>query len=94
LVRRGTELANLLEDEPSTFLFVPYLIVFVHDDEEIGLFFAGSSEEFLGGVVLSGDDKDHDVYLLLPSEEGCGLQAVTVETRGVDERNIDDNFVE
>jgi hypothetical protein len=57
---RGTELANLPEDEPSTLLCVPYLIIFVHDDEEIGFFFAGGSEEFLGGeceVVLGGDDK-------------------------------------
>jgi hypothetical protein len=33
-------------------------------------------------VVLRGNDKYDDVYLLLTSKDGRGLEAVTVEDQG------------
>jgi len=93
----GAEELDLVKNESAAFVLVFYLIEFIDDDEEIGLFVACVGEKLFsreGKVVLGGDNEDDDIYFLLASEEGCCVETVAVETRGIDERDIDETVVE
>jgi len=92
----GAEELDLVENKSAAFVLVFYLIEFIDDDEEIRFFVAGGGEKLFGGegkVVLGGDNKDDDVNLLLASEKGRCVETVAIETRGVDERDIDKTVV-
>ena len=45
-------------------------------------------------MVLCRDDEDDDVDFLLASKDGSCLETVTIETGGVDERDIDETVIE
>lgn len=92
----GAEELDLVENKSAAFVLVFYLIEFIDDDEEIRFFVASGGEKLFGGegkVVLGGDNKDDDVNLLLASEKGRCVETVAIETRGVDERDIDKTVV-
>ena len=97
LVRPGTELPDLIQHDPLTSLLVPDPIESVDDDEEVSLLVAGRPDEFLGRegeVVGGGNDEDDHVDLVLSSEDGGGLDGVSVESWSVDEGDVDDTVVE
>jgi len=92
----GAEALDLVENESAAFVLVFYLVEFVDDDKKIGFFVACVGEKLLsreGKVVLGGDNEDDDVNFLLAREKGRCVKTVTIETRGVDERDIDETVV-
>ena len=92
LVRARTELLDLLQNKAPALSLVTNLLVLVDDDEQIRLLVAGVQQELLRRkreVVLRRDNEDDDVDLLLTSENAGSVSVVTVQTRGVDEGDVD-----
>ena len=97
LVGPGTELLDLVQHETPALGLVPDLLVLVHDDEQVGLLVARVHQELLGRereVVFRRDDEYDDVNLLLSREDTGSVSVVTVETRGINERDVDNAVVE
>ena len=93
-VRPWAELLDLFEDQTPALGLIPNLLVLVDDDEQVRLLLARVRQELLcrkGKVILRGHDENYDVDLLLPCKNAGCVGVVSIETRCVDERYVDDS---